>query len=87
MTVLRARILEKAQCEADAASAPMRKNQVGSGDRSEKIRTYSFSQSRVTDHRINLTIHQLDTFIQGQIEPVLEPLRQAYEAERQKELG
>ncbi len=87
MAVLRARILEKAQSEADAANAAMRKNQVGSGDRSEKIRTYNFPQSRVTDHRINVTIHQLDTFMQGQIEPILEPLRLAYEAERLQELG
>jgi peptide chain release factor 1 len=59
---------------------------VGSGDRSEKIRTYNFPQSRVTDHRINVTIHQLEAFMQGQIEPVLEPLRSAFEAERLKQL-
>ncbi len=86
MTVLRSRILQKAQDEADAAHAAMRKSQVGSGDRSEKIRTYNFPQSRITDHRIGLTIHQLDAFMGGQIEPVLDPLRSAFEAERLREL-
>lgn len=86
MTVLRSRLLQKAQDEADAANAALRKSQVGSGDRSEKIRTYNFPQSRVTDHRIGLTIHQIDAFMQGQIEPILEPLRAAFEAERLKEL-
>ncbi|HJW10121.1 MAG TPA: peptide chain release factor 1, partial [Holophagaceae bacterium] len=82
MTVLKSRLLQKAQDEADAASAAMRKSQVGSGDRSEKIRTYNFPQSRVTDHRVNVTTHQIDAFMQGQIEPILDPLRSAFEAER-----
>jgi peptide chain release factor 1 len=82
MTVLRTRLLEKAVQEQDASNAALRKSQVGSGDRSEKIRTYNFPQSRVTDHRINATIHQLESFMQGQIEPLLEPLRAAFEAER-----
>lgn len=82
MTVLRSRLLQKAQEEADAAHAALRKSQVGSGDRSEKIRTYNFPQNRVTDHRVNVTIHQLEGFMQGQLEPILEPLRAAFEAER-----
>ena len=86
MTVLRRRLLEKAPAEQDAASAALRKSQVGSGDRSEKIRTYNFPQSRITDHRVNVTIHQLDAFTQGQIEPILEPLRAAYDAERLQQL-
>ncbi|HEX9081342.1 MAG TPA: peptide chain release factor 1 [Holophagaceae bacterium] len=86
MTVLRSRLLQKAQEEADAAHAALRKSQVGSGDRSEKIRTYNFPQSRVTDHRVNVTIHQLEGFMQGQLESILEPLRSAYEAERLKAL-
>nr|WP_320132508.1 peptide chain release factor 1 [uncultured Holophaga sp.] len=86
MTVLRSRLLEKAQAEADAASSALRKSQVGSGDRSEKIRTYNFPQSRVTDHRINVTIHQLDAFMAGGLEPILEPLRAAFEAERLQQL-
>jgi peptide chain release factor 1 len=85
MTVLRSRLLERAAQEQDAQASALRKSQVGSGDRSEKIRTYNFPQSRVTDHRINVTIHQLETFMQGQIEPILEPLRSAFEAERLKE--
>ena len=86
MTVLRSRLLEKAQSEKDAAEADLRKTQVGSGDRSEKIRTYNFPQGRVTDHRVNVTIHQLDSFMQGMIEPIIEPLRGAFEAERLRQL-
>ena len=82
MTVLRSRLLEKAQGEKDAAEASLRKNQVGSGDRSEKIRTYNFPQGRVTDHRVGVTIHQIDSFMGGAIEPIIEPLRAAFEAER-----
>ncbi|MBK9797980.1 MAG: peptide chain release factor 1 [Holophagaceae bacterium] len=82
MTVLRSRLLQKAQDEADAAHSALRKSQVGSGDRSEKIRTYNFPQGRVTDHRIGVTIHQIDSFMGGQIEPIIEPLRSAFEAER-----
>jgi peptide chain release factor 1 len=86
MTVLRSRLLEKALEEQTASSAALRKSQVGSGDRSEKIRTYNFPQSRVTDHRISVTTHQLETFMQGQLEPILEPLRAAFEAERLQQL-
>jgi peptide chain release factor 1 len=86
MTVLRSRMLEKAQAEADAEASALRRSQVGSGDRSEKIRTYNFPQSRVTDHRVNVTIHQLDRFMEGEIEPILEPLRSAHEAERLEQL-
>ncbi|WP_243286512.1 peptide chain release factor 1 [Geothrix terrae] len=82
MTVLRSRLLQKAQEEADAAHSALRKSQVGSGDRSEKIRTYNFPQGRVTDHRIGVTIHQIDSFMSGQLEPIIEPLRAAFEAER-----
>jgi peptide chain release factor 1 len=86
MTVLRSRLLEKAQGEKDAIEADLRKTQVGSGDRSEKIRTYNFPQGRVTDHRVNVTVHQLDAFMQGMIEPIIEPLRSAFEAERLRQL-
>ncbi|MDR3685086.1 MAG: peptide chain release factor 1 [Geothrix sp.] len=82
MTVLRSRLLQKAQDEVDAAHSALRKSQVGSGDRSEKIRTYNFPQGRVTDHRVGVTIHQIDSFMSGQIEPIIEPLRAAFEAER-----
>ena len=82
MTVLRSRLLQKAQDEADAVHSALRKSQVGSGDRSEKIRTYNFPQGRVTDHRVGVTIHQIDSFMSGQLEPIIEPLRSAFEAER-----
>lgn len=86
MTVMRSRLLEKAQREKDAIEADLRKTQVGSGDRSEKIRTYNFHQGRVTDHRVGVTIHQLDQFMQGSIEPIIETLRIAFEAERLRQL-
>jgi peptide chain release factor 1 len=86
MTVLRSRMLAKAQEEAEAEAIALRRSQVGSGDRSEKIRTYNFPQNRVTDHRVNVTIHQLDRFMEGEIEPIVEPLRAAHEAERLKQL-
>ena len=56
--------------------AAIRKSQVGSGDRSERIRTYNFPQSRVTDHRIGLTLYNLDSFLNGELDPVIEPLKQ-----------
>jgi len=87
MTVLRSRLYEKAQAEVDAVESALRKSQVGSGDRSEKIRTYNFPQNRVTDHRVNVTLHQLDRFMEGEIEPIIEPLRAAFEAERLQGLG
>ena len=86
MTVLRSRLLQKAQDEADAVHSAMRKSQVGSGDRSEKIRTYNFPQGRVTDHRVGVTIHQIDSFMGGLLEPIIEPLRAAFEAERLRAL-
>ena len=82
MTVLRSRLLQKAQDEANAIHSALRKSQVGSGDRSEKIRTYNFPQGRVTDHRVGVTIHQIEAFMSGQIEPIIEPLRAAFETER-----
>ncbi|MFZ9834788.1 MAG: peptide chain release factor 1 [Holophagaceae bacterium] len=82
MTVLRSRLLQKAMDAQNQANAALRKSQVGSGDRSEKIRTYNFPQSRVSDHRVNVTIHSLDKFMQGDLDVILEPLRAQYEAER-----
>jgi len=88
MTVLRARLLEKAEREqADAISAD-RRSQVGSGDRSERIRTYNFPQGRVTDHRVNLTLYQLDQYLDGHIEEILDALATQYQAEQlQQEIG
>ncbi len=74
LKILRARLLDKARSEQQQAIAQNRKNQVGSGDRSERIRTYNFPQGRVTDHRINLTLYALDSILEGELDEVIEPL-------------
>lgn len=74
MSLLQAKILDAQQQSQKAEEAAMRKDLVGSGDRSERIRTYNFPQGRVTDHRINLTLYQLDDVIQGSLSPVIDPL-------------
>jgi peptide chain release factor 1 len=74
MTVLRSRLLERKVAEENAKYAAHRKEQVGTGERSEKIRTYNFPQNRVTDHRIELTLYNLANFIEGDLDPMLEPL-------------
>jgi peptide chain release factor 1 len=84
MRILRARLLDLAEQEQHEKISADRRSQVGSGDRSEKIRTYNFKENRVTDHRIGLTIHQLDTFMNGDIDMVLDPLITHYEAEKLK---
>jgi peptide chain release factor 1 len=66
MKVLRARLYEHERTELDAERAEARRGQVGSGDRSERIRTYNYPQGRVTDHRINLTLHKLDKVLSGE---------------------
>jgi peptide chain release factor 1 len=81
MTVLRARLFEQAQKEQSDAISAERKSQVGSGDRSERIRTYNFPQGRVTDHRINLTLYSLDEFMQGQIAELLDALLTSHQAD------
>jgi peptide chain release factor 1 len=81
MSLLRARLLAMEQEKRDQAEAQSRKLQVGSGDRSERIRTYNFPQGRVTDHRINLTIYKLDEVLNGALEQVIKPLQQEYQAE------
>ena len=75
MQLLRTKLYDKMQQEADAAYSSQRKSQVGSGDRSERIRTYNFPQGRVTDHRIGLTMYTIDTFMNGDIEEMIEALR------------
>ena len=77
MEVLRARLLDAKIAEQEAARARMRKTQVGTGDRSAKIRTYNYPQNRVTDHRINLTLHELTKVLNGEIEPFIEALKVA----------
>lgn len=74
MRLLRARLLQKLEREQQMKIAAQRKNQIGSGDRSERIRTYNFPQNRVTDHRANVTLYQLDTIIAGVLDPLLDPL-------------
>jgi peptide chain release factor 1 len=81
MRVLRARVYDKFQQEKEAEYADARKTQVGTGDRSERIRTYNFPQSRVTDHRINLTLHKLEYVMNGEIEEIIESLTMEEQAE------
>jgi peptide chain release factor 1 len=80
MRVLKARLHEKEQASRHAEAAANRKAQVGSGDRSERIRTYNYPQNRVTDHRIGLTVYKLDTIIGGECEHVIDPLITEYQA-------
>jgi peptide chain release factor 1 len=84
MRILRSRLYEQEMQKQHDAIAAERKSQVGSGDRSEKIRTYNFKENRVTDHRIGLTIHQLDTFMEGYIDEVVDALIAHYQAEKLK---
>ncbi len=77
MQVLRARLFEREQQAQDQAIASDRRDQVGTGDRSERIRTYNFPQSRVTDHRINLTLYQLDSVLSGDLDPFINALQAA----------
>ena len=77
LEVLRARLLDKRIAEQEAARARERKAMVGTGDRSAKIRTYNFPQNRVTDHRIELSLHNLDEVMNGRIDPLIEALRAA----------
>ena len=74
LKILRARLLELARAEQDAKTAETRRSMVGTGDRSERIRTYNFPQSRVTDHRVNLTLHQLDQVLDGEIDQLIDAL-------------
>jgi peptide chain release factor 1 len=80
MRVLKARLLEKQEAEAHAKAAAERKAQVGSGDRSERIRTYNFPQNRLTDHRVNLTIYKLDSIIDGDLHEVVDFLTKEHQA-------
>lgn len=84
MRVLRARLLEKAQEEAQGELANERRSQVGTGDRSERIRTYNFPQGRVTDHRIGLTLHRLEAVLMGDLDEIIEALITSDRAERLK---
>lgn len=85
MKVLKSRLLQAKQDEQTKAIAQNRKSQVGTGDRSERIRTYNYPQSRVTDHRIGLTLYKLDEIINGNVDEVIDPLITAYRAEQLQE--
>ena len=84
MRVLRARLQEIEEDKQHEAQASERRSMVGSGDRSEKIRTYNFKENRVTDHRIGLTIHQLDLVMEGNLDPFIDALVAHYQAEKLK---
>jgi peptide chain release factor 1 len=81
MSLLVAKVNDAASSKLQLEQATERRNLVGSGDRSERIRTYNFPQGRVTDHRINLTLYKLDEFIQGEVDLVVLPLRHEYQAD------
>ena len=85
MRVLRSRLYEIEQQKQQEALAKERRQMVGSGDRSEKIRTYNFPQNRVTDHRIGLTVHQLDQVMDGKLQPFIDALTTHYNAEKMKD--
>jgi peptide chain release factor 1 len=87
MQVLRSRLYQMELEKQLAQIGAERKSMVGTGDRSEKIRTYNFPQNRVTDHRIGLTLHQLDLAMEGRLQPIVEALTSFYQAERLREEG
>jgi peptide chain release factor 1 len=87
MSLLASRLLDAERSQQQSERAAERKKLVGSGDRSERIRTYNFPQGRITDHRINLTLYQLDRVIQGELDPVIQPLLAEAQAEALAEAG
>ena len=84
LRVLRSRLYEVEMQKQHDALARERKEQVGTGDRSEKIRTYNFPQNRLTDHRIGLTLHQLDLIMEGRLQSIVDALTSHYQAEQLK---
>ena len=82
MKLLQSRLYEKEKQERDAKLANERKSQVGSGDRSEKIRTYNYPQGRITDHRIGLSIYQMENFLNGDLDEMIDNLTAADRAEK-----
>ena len=87
MQILRARLYDLERQKADSERSASRKNQVGSGDRSERIRTYNFPQGRVTDHRINLTLYKLDRVMEGELDELIDALIADHQASLLAELG
>jgi peptide chain release factor 1 len=82
MSLLRARLLAAEQEKQQRERAQTRKLQIGTGDRSERIRTYNFPQGRVTDHRIELTVYRLPEIMSGKLDELIDPLTQEYQAEQ-----
>jgi peptide chain release factor 1 len=87
MKVLRARLLDQMRGEQEARIAQDRKSQVGSGDRSERIRTYNFPQNRVSDHRVNLTLYRLEAVLAGELDGIIDPLSTHFQAEALRAAG
>jgi peptide chain release factor 1 len=87
LMILKARVLDKMRADQEATMSAERKSQVGTGDRSERIRTYNFPQNRLTDHRINLTIYALDRILEGALAQVIDPLIAHFQAEALKGEG
>ena len=87
LKVLRARLYELEQDKQNSAVAAERKSQVGTGDRSEKIRTYNYPQTRITEHRIPITVYKLDYAMDGDIDEIIDALIMFYQAEKLKNLG
>ena len=81
LKILRARLMDKAQQEKKSEISEKRRLQVGTGDRSERIRTYNFPQGRVTDHRIGLTLYRLEGVLEGDMDEILQALRTYYQTE------
>ena len=87
MKVLRSRMLDFETAQQHSRISEERKTMVGTGDRSERIRTYNFPQGRVTDHRIGLTLYKLEELLGGNLDIIVEPLTQEHQAELLTELG
>ncbi len=87
MSLLQAKLLDAARSKQQSEQAENRRLQVGSGDRSERIRTYNFPQGRLTDHRVNLTLYDLDNIINGSLQTVVETLQHEYQADQLRALG
>ena len=87
MSLLQAKLLSAEQEKQAQEQAQTRKSLVGSGDRSERIRTYNYPQGRVTDHRINLTLYKLDEVMEGALDNVIQPLIQEHQADLLAQLG
>ena len=87
MSLLKARLLDEAQAKQSASQAEARRLQVGSGDRSQRIRTYNYPQGRITDHRVNLTLYRLPEIMQGDLHELIDTLTREHQADELKSLG